>query len=381
MSVPSHQIQPKNTKRRWFGLIAVCLLILVSLAAAKAWQVKQAIAFAESFPERSESVTVAIAKLSEWQDSYRTIGEVKAPQAIELRNELAGTITHVGFAGGSKVRKGDVLLELDNSEELAQLDASKAQLVLADIQLKRFAKLREKKLASNNDYDQAKANKQVLEANIAALQARITKNTLPAPFTATTSLHQLEVGQYLPANSVVAKLTGISNELWLDFSLPQGKDRLVVGDSVELYQESSAKTNAVIIAADTEVNPATRSRGFRAKFAVQNNTRPGAVLSITVPMGEPTLVFNLPINVIRHSQSGPFVFVLVESEPGAQAMYRAAKRPVELIGSVKERVLIAGGIEAGDIIAAIGAFKLDDGVLTHRVERKPGRAKANPLAQ
>ena len=193
---------PFRSAKRWGLLLIACLVLIAGLAGLKYQQIQKSIAFAASFPERSASVTAVIAETSSWTQVYRTIGEVRATRYVELRNEVEGRITAIGFVSGDKVVPGQNLLSLDSREEIAQLDATRAQLKLADLRLQRISELRGGKMASPEDYDSAAADKAVLQANLAALAARIDKKQLNATFAATTNLHTLEVGQYLAANTL-----------------------------------------------------------------------------------------------------------------------------------------------------------------------------------
>ena len=164
--------RPGN-RMRWLWLLVVCVAVAAVLGGLKFMQVRQAIAFANSFPERSESVTALIATPGEWQRTYRTIGELRATQNLELRTEVDGKISAIGFVGGDEIKQGQLLLQLDSSEEAAQLRAMRAQLDLAELELKRNAELLGKKLVSKSDYDISVANRDVLAANAAALTAAI----------------------------------------------------------------------------------------------------------------------------------------------------------------------------------------------------------------
>lgn len=167
--------------RRWIITIIACLLVFAALAGYKTLQIKKAIEFGESFPEPSETVEVTTVKVTEVREQINTIGEVVAPQSIELRNELAGRISSVKFEAGEKVERGQVLLEIDSREEQAQLKAAKARAELALIDLKRIEKLIAKKTVSEEQLDQAKAKHDIATAEIEALQSVIDKN-IARPF-------------------------------------------------------------------------------------------------------------------------------------------------------------------------------------------------------
>lgn len=370
-----------NTARRWLLLLLVCLLVVAVLGGLKYVQVSKAIAFGKSFPERSETVTTVIAAPVSWQQRYRTIGEVRATRYVELRTEVDGKISDIGFVGGSSVEAGQSLLVLDSTEERAQLRATRAQLKLAQLQLKRIGELRARKLASENEYDSAEADKDILQANVASLVARIEKKSLSAPFDAQTGLHTLQVGQYLPANAVITELTGGVDELWIDFNLPQGKASLSIGDPVQVSSRSfsAGQLTATVISAAASLNLQSRSRGYRAVLTDPPEAiRPGSVVDVQMVTGSIEGVFRLPASAVRRNNFGAFVYVLEKAEPGAIAEFRAVRRQVTVGPGDGEEIFVTSGLKPGERVAAIGAFKLLDGLLTHVADSDPNAPGETP---
>lgn len=356
--------------RRWFYLLLICVLIVAGLGGIKAYQIRQAIQFAESFPERSEAVTALTASVTSWPKTYRTIGELRARQFVELRNEVDGVISRIGFTGGERVDEAALLIQLDASEEQAQLQASEAELRLAELQLQRLTGLKQKKLASQNEYDTAVANKNVLLANIAALKVRIAKKSIKAPFAGDTELHDLQLGQYLAANTLISTLSGVGNSYWVDFKLPQEQSALAIGSMVEVYARSLTEEplSAKVVSADAEIDSLSRNRGFRALLeAAPATVRPGAVVDVKITQGEYQGIVKLPATAVRRSEFGAHVYVLLPAEDGAGAEFRAAKRKVTVGPIINEDIIILSGLQDGELIATLGAFKLNDGLLVHRV--------------
>ena len=374
--------KPPGKARRWLLLLFSCLVVAAVLGGLKYVQVTKAIEFGKSFPERSETVTAVIATPVSWQQRYRTIGEVRATRFVEVRTEVDGKISEVGFIGGSPVVRGQSLLVLDSTEERAQLQATRAQLKLAELKLKRVAELRARKLASENEFDSADADKNILQANVAALEARIEKKSLFAPYDAQTGLHTLQVGQYLPANAVITELTGGLGELWVDFSLPQGKASLTIGDPVQVTSRSfsSDPLTATVLSADASLNLQSRSRGYRALLTDPPEAiRPGSVVDVEVVTGSLEGVFRLPASAVRRNNFGAFVYVLEAAEPDAIAEFRAVRRQVKVGPGDGEEIVVTSGLKSGEQVAALGAFKLIDGLLTHVAESDPDAQGALPI--
>ena len=177
--------------RNWLLIIVSCLLVVLGLGYYKYSQIQAAIAFGASFPEPVESVEVFIAQQESWQPSTSVTAELVAIQSVDLSNELAGRIVEVGFEPGARVSAGQILVQLDTSEERAQLAAAHAELEIARLDLSRNQRLIASGAAAQDARDRAKARFDAATAAIDRSQAVIDKRTLRAPFDATAGLHVL----------------------------------------------------------------------------------------------------------------------------------------------------------------------------------------------
>ena len=95
--------------KRWLVVFLGCLLLLLALAAYKVLQIRQLMAIAAAYPEPSETVEAEVVQAQNWQDSVSTVGEVLAPQTVELRNELEGRVIAVGFHAGDAIKRPNAL--------------------------------------------------------------------------------------------------------------------------------------------------------------------------------------------------------------------------------------------------------------------------------
>lgn len=361
--------------RAWIALFAVCVLITAALAFAKYRQISAAIAFAESFPEPSETVQLYIVDADTWLETVTVNAEVVATQSIELRNELPGKIVRVGFQPGASVSAGQILLELDISEEKAQLEAAEASEEIAELALARNRKLVEAGAGSQEARDNAIAQRRSAAASKQALQAVIDKKTLRAPFDANTGLHQLEPGQYLDGGSLITRLVGTTPNRWIDFSVPPHQAGLAIGDTVDVAHSRDKQTtiSSRIIARDAWVDENSRNIRFRA--LVENApdwVLPGSLVTVKLPLGDERQVSRVPVTAIRRSAFGANVYRLVPSEDGAHLPERAQLQPVTLGAERDRHVIVTEGLSIGDRIAATGAFKLRDGMLVNAVDNNGG---------
>jgi membrane fusion protein (multidrug efflux system) len=349
--------------RRWALVVTACLLLLAALGGYKFVQVRKMIAFVESFPEASETIELFSVSPQSWQESSHTVGEVLAPQSIALRNEVEGRVIAVGFAAGDQVKKDQMLLQLDASEEIAQLRGAQADTALAQQSLLRYEKLTEKNVSSREQFDQARAQFALATARSQALQAVINKKTLTAPFDARAGLHTLQAGQYLAANTLITQLVGNQQILWVDFSMPQQLANITVGTSVSVTAREvlASPLKGNVIAIDPSLS--TASRNIKLRAAIDNTSetlKPGMLVDVEVTTSPMKKVFSVPATAIQYSKDGTYVFVIVTDDKN---QLRAKRREVKTSSEKSGYVLVESGLSNDEQIAANGAYKLHDGML------------------
>lgn len=344
------------TIKRWSIAVSACVLLTGALATYKVLEIKAAIAQGEAFPEHSETVNSASTKAVIYQPTREVLATVVAPQRIELRNELAGKVSRVNFTSGSSVKKNQVLLELDSSNESAQLAAAKARFKLAQSTWKRSQKLRKENSISAETYDKAQAEYLTTQAEIANLEATINKKKLRAPFSAQTGIHNLEVGQYLQNNTLITSLIGVPGYVWLDFYLPQGSHPIALGADVEVTENVFGK----VIAREAEVSSTTRQMKYRAQLTVNEDTHlsPNSVINLRVPNGDEVNAIEVADTAVGHDRYGAYVYKL---NPEAEA-FRAERIGVTVLTKNNGRVILTDGIQAGEKIASLGTFKVYPGL-------------------
>ncbi|HEY5645044.1 MAG TPA: efflux RND transporter periplasmic adaptor subunit [Pseudomonadales bacterium] len=357
--------------RGWLIVIGLCLLAAAGFGYYKYSRIQAAIAFAAGFPEQVVAVESVLATQEAWQPRTSVTGEVVARRSVSLSNELGGAIVEVGFRSGDRVRTGQVLVRLDTSEERAQLAAARADAEIARLELSRAEKLIRSGAAAQEARDQARARFDASVAAVNRLLAVIEKKTLRAPFDATTGLHELEIGQYLDKGAVIARLIGVDDAVWVDFTLPQQQATVRLGETVRvIVPGQDEELVAEVIARDAFVNERSRNVGLRA-LAQNAGDRllPGSLVSVEVPMAQERVATLVPVTAVRRNSFGASVFVLKPAEQGARGGYRAALRPVTLGPQRGDRIIIAEGLEPGERVATAGAFKLREGALVNDVSR------------
>lgn len=354
--------------KRWLFTAAMCLCLVVLLGAVKFFQIRAAIAFGESFPEPSETVVAKQIEPELWQATINVVGTARAQQELSIRNELGGRIESVAFASGAQVQRGDLLVQLDISSEQAELDAIVPEVARLQADAKRYAGLKDTRAASRQQVEQVNADLAVAKARANNIRAAIIKKTIIAPFNGRTGLHLLEPGEFLAANSMVTHLVGDTSTLRVDFSMPQRYSNLNVGTPIIVSDDqlNNMSFDAIVSAVEPNISMSTRTISARAQLNNANLLlKPGSMLNVEVPIGQPQTVFILPSTAVRKDTFGDFVFILERDKNKA---LRAKRQPVNVIKQEGRQTIISSGLSLGVLVATKGAFKLREGLLTYQAE-------------
>jgi RND family efflux transporter MFP subunit len=144
-------------------------------------------------------------------DRFELLGQFSAVEQVELRAQVGGTLTEIGFRDGDIVQKGDLLFQIDPtpyeiklSSAKAQLEGAKAQLDLANQEFFRADSLRRTGYGSIETADQRAAEQRAArsavddaEAAIRDAQFDLDHTRIVAPFTGRIGSHQVSTGNLI----------------------------------------------------------------------------------------------------------------------------------------------------------------------------------------
>lgn len=233
---------------------------------------------------RAAGVEVVKVEKITLQDDAQAIGTLRSRQSVMLRPEVAGRVRELGFADGARVRKGQLLVQLDDTLQRAELSQSKAQVSIALANNKRNQELVAQNFVAQRVLDESAATLQVAQAQLALSEARLSRMAIVAPFDATAGLRNVNIGDYVKDGADLINLEDTSSML-VDFRLPERFQRkLKVQQAVELTLEAlpGRVFKARIQAIDPLLDTNGRSVGVRAVLpntageAAPQGGRPGA---------------------------------------------------------------------------------------------------------
>jgi multidrug efflux pump subunit AcrA (membrane-fusion protein) len=225
-------------------------------------------ALAASAP-RPSGVEVAKVERIVLQDDAQSVGSLRSRQSVMLRPEVAGRIKQLGFTDGQRVRKGQVMVQLDDVLQRAEIKQARAQVSIAQANLKRNQELVAANFVAQRVLEESAANLQVAEAQLALSCARLSRMAILAPFDGTVGIRNVNVGDFVKDGADLINLEDIGS-MFVDFRLPerfQGKLRLQqsVDLTLDAFPGRAFKARVEVIDPLLDVNG--RSVGVRAVLA------------------------------------------------------------------------------------------------------------------
>jgi membrane fusion protein, multidrug efflux system len=131
-------------------------------------------------PQKPVGVEVGKVERMTLQDDAQSVGSLRSRQSVMLRPEVAGRVRELNFADGARVRKGQLLVQLDDTLQRAEVRQAQAQVSIAQANFKRNQELVAQNFVAQRVLDESAANLQVAQAQQALADARLARMAIVA---------------------------------------------------------------------------------------------------------------------------------------------------------------------------------------------------------
>jgi membrane fusion protein (multidrug efflux system) len=354
-------------KPRIFAAIAIVLLIIGALGGVKALQIRKLIASGKSFVPPPETVSSVLVRDEKWQGTINAIGSVTAVQGVMVTPDIPGAVREIAFEAGAVVDKGDLLVRLDTSAEVAQLAAIQAQAELARLNLARVSRMRAENIVPQSELDAAESALKQYESNADVIRAAIEKKTIRAPFAGQLGIRLVNLGQYLETGKPIVSLQSLES-VYVEFSLPQQElSRLKTGMPVRLSTDTypGQRFDGTLTTINPGLDQSTRSVNLQATLAnADHRLRPGMFARVQVVLPAEQEVLVIPATSVLSAPYGNSVYVIdtLPSTNGAPPTLSVRQQFVRTGMARGDFVSVESGLKAGDRIVNSGLFKLRNGM-------------------
>jgi len=348
--------KPSTTKRMIWMIVGVLLLIAL-IAGIKVLLVMRMI---HNMPKPAPfTVSTTTAREQPWQPALSAVGTLRAANGADLAMDVAGLVTGVNLKSGQDVKQGQVLVQLRDGDDVAQLQQLEAAAQLSQLTFERARKQLAAQAISKADYDTAAADLKGRQAAVAQQKVVVAKKQLRAPFAGRAGIITTSPGDYLSAGTAVVTLQQL-DPLFVDFYVPQSElGRLQVGQTVNLKLDAYADRGFTgkLSAISPKVDLGTRN--VQVEATVPNHDKaltPGMFAKVSVDVGNEQPRLTLPQAAIVYNPYGDTVYVV---QPSKGKEPPTVKQTFVTVGETRgDQVAILKGIEPGTVVVTSGQIKL-----------------------
>jgi len=316
-------------------------------------------------PKKVETVTASVVTEGQATTLLTATGYVEAERKADLSPKITSRIIDLNVTEGSKVRKGDVIARLDDTDLNAQLAEANANWVNAQAELARQQSLFAQGLSPKSTLDAAVALERSTRAKVDYTKALIDYTVIRAPFSGVVTAKRAFVGEavspfgsspsgggsggaivtliefsslYVGADVNEANLSKLAPKQPAEITLDAVPDKTYHGLLRQIVpaadrQKATVRVKVAFLDADEKILPDLSARVAFTSQPTQGNTNRRRVL---VPR---------PAIVSREGKSG--VFRIVEG--------RVRFEPVETGGDVQGQVEVMKGLQGGERLVVVPA--------------------------
>jgi multidrug efflux system membrane fusion protein len=367
---------PPSRLRRVFWFLAVLVIVAVLLGVAAWFQYVKKPEIMAQFMQAPPPTVVetGIAETQDMPRAFESIGTLMAAHQVTLSPEIEGRVEKINFDSGYEVKEGDLLVQLDDSTQRADLTTYQAQAKLAGLNLERARGLAAKQYSSKQSVDELQSELDQARAGIAKSQAIIDHMAVKAPFAGTIGIRQVNLGQYLAPGTAVATLTDLDH-LYVDFTLPeQDRAELSIDQPVEFRVDAYPDRvfQGEITAIDPQVDPNMRAVKIRASLANPDHAlQPGMYARTRAILPPQRDVVTVPEPAIDYTVYGESVYIVKESKDKDGKPTHTVEQAFVTLGSrSNDKVAVLKGVKAGDMVVVGGQLKLHNGAAVQLSDKK-----------
>lgn len=301
-------------------------------------------------------VVVYEASVEEFAVVIEGLGTARANEALMITAQESEFVQSIDFGDGDVVKRGQLLLQLNDREELARLKEVEVNLQEANRQLARLTNLAKENATSAQLLDEQQARVKSLIAQKEVIKAQMEKLQVRAPFSGRLGRREVSIGALVRPGDTITTLDDVS-VIKVDFNLSEAnlpsvtEGQLVEATSVAYPGETfKGKISSV----DSRVDPVTRAIQVRADIDNADfKLRPGMLLTVNVQKRTLSSLV-LPEKAVIPIEDKHFVFVIEQGDVASQKEIEIGQRKPGL-------VQVQSGLNAGEKVVVEGAMRLREG--------------------
>ena len=287
---------------------------------------------------------------------------LKTRKNVSILPEFQGTLEKVFVSEGQKVKKGQLLAEINDSGLNEQYEQMVIQAEFAKENFERTQRLWDNNIGSEMQYLKSKTDYEASKKMVDQMKDRLSKTKIYAPFDGEIDEIISNVGSNLiPGVSQILRLVNLDiiyaesfvSEKYISF-IGEGTEAIVQIPLLNMDYRSSVNQTGNFI------NPSNRT--FRIEVPVENfdnriKQNLDAKIKINIYKKDDAIV--IPLRIVREDALGKN-FVYVMSEDNKEGVYLTSKQFITLGNKSEDKVEVTEGLDLGDIVVLEGAYSVEN---------------------
>lgn len=307
-----------------------------------------------------------------------TVGHINGLNIVAIQSQVTGVLTAAYFDEGKAIKKGDLMLTVDDRSYRADLEKAQAELDQALAQLKyaqdntrRNTPLVQDEYISEDTYENLLTTVLVDEGLVKEKQAAVdlAKVNLGycyiyAPMDAVAGNRNIDPGNLLTAEATetivtLEQIKPINCIIYIsELLLPQLqtiKRERTIPVIASFDKDFKDTREGMVSFIDNTVNPSTGMIKIKGRFQnLDEYLWPGEYINVRIILGELKDAVLLPAQAIQNSIKGKYVYVIKKDDT-------VERRDLTLGQREDDDMIILSGLEAGEIVVLEGQFNLENG--------------------
>lgn len=351
---------------RWFVWGIALILVAATVALFVFTENQQG--RSDRFDGQAVGVRVGAVERLEFSDLIEAIGTARANESVTITARVSESVQTVNFEDGQWVEAGAVLVELTNSEELAQVSEAKANYREARQQYDRVADLVANGTVSRATLDERTREVEATRFRLSAAEARAADRVIRAPFAGLLGLRTVSPGALVSPGTAITTLDDITL-IKVDFSIPERFMAALSPDQAITTRTAAfagRDFNGIVRTVNSRVDPVTRSVIVRAEVRNDDlSLRPGLLMTVRLSNNQRTSLA-VPEGALAPQGDEQFVYVMEGESQVRRIQVSIGKRQA---GYAE----ITSGLSGNERIVVSGTMRLRDGAVVNVVGEEEAR--------
>jgi len=330
------------------------LLVLFSIALTSACNDRSTSTGKKDRKPPPHLVEVISAQPRNLQISYERTGTLKYRRLAHIYNQIEGQIIRFPWFEGDQVKQNDLLVKLDDQLLRAEQAKTRANVRQAQQDQERLRKLKNKKVASDDEVMRARTALDIARAEQQILATRIGYSEIRAPFDGVITQRLAEPGDVKPRHShlltVADPISMIVEVSASELLLPQ----LNIGDPVTIRIDAigDASNPGRILRIHPQLDAESRQGLVEARFEQPPaGIQAGQFARLTFSTRKAQKLM-IPFTALHRDRQGEYVYILSDG----QARRTAVRSGIR----IKHEVAILDGLKQEQKIITRGFLGLSD---------------------